>query len=601
MRSTPRTQLTAKIALNIPILSSPMDTVTEAELAIALAQEGGLGVIHKNMSIEEQTREVDKVKRSENGIIVDPITLPPDATVGQARKIMSGHNISGVPITVDGYLRGILTRRDLRFLESNDLRIEEVMTKENLVTAPADTSLEEADRILTKNKVEKLLLVDDEYRLKGLITIKDIDKLHRYPNACKDARGRLRVGAAVGVHDYERIASLLEADVDVLIVDSAHGHSKNVIETVRRIKRDFDIQVVAGNVATGEGTRALIEAGADAVKVGIGPGSICTTRVVSGVGVPQITAIHQSAKAAGGRVPIIADGGIRYSGDITKAIAAGAHCVMIGGLFAGLAESPGDTIIYRGRSFKTYRGMGSIGAMAKGSHERYRQDARNQEYRKQGCAEPETRSRRRRGPRSLQGSAGGIRLPARRRPASRHGLLRNPDHRGAPHQGAVHPGHRRRRSRKAIPTTSSSPRKLPITRASAVKMRSVAGRSEQALATAQAVSVRWFSKETRGHVKITNRVRMIGNKDDQAVTLSVRAASELPHVVWLVARERNRGITVLAIIAIRLDRTNPGSLVLEHWHGPAVCRFDVPIESIHLVRQVPVKQGGVACVAQLRH
>jgi IMP dehydrogenase len=369
-----RSQLTARIGLNIPILSSPMDTVTEAELAIALAQEGGLGVIHKNMSVEEQTREVDKVKRSENGIIVDPITLPPDATVGEARKIMRGHNISGVPITVNGYLRGILTRRDLRFLESNDIRIEEVMTKENLVTAPADTSLEEADRILTKNKVEKLLLVDDQYRLKGLITIKDIDKLHRYPHACKDSRGRLRVGAAVGVHDYERISSLLEAGVDVLVVDSAHGHSKNVIETVRRIKRDFDIQVVAGNIATGEGARALIDAGADAVKVGIGPGSICTTRVVSGVGVPQVTAIYQAAKAAGGRVPIIADGGIRYSGDITKALAAGAHSVMIGGLFAGLAESPGETIIYRGRSFKTYRGMGSLGAMAKGSHERYRQE-----------------------------------------------------------------------------------------------------------------------------------------------------------------------------------------------------------------------------------
>jgi IMP dehydrogenase len=369
-----RSHLTARIDLNIPILSSPMDTVTEAELAIALAQEGGLGIIHKNLSVEEQTREVDKVKRSENGIIVDPITLPPDATVGEARKIMRGHNISGVPITVNGYLRGILTRRDLRFLESNDIRIEDVMTKENLVTASANTSLEEADRILTKNKVEKLLLVDDEYRLKGLITIKDIDKLHRYPHACKDSRGRLRVGAAVGVHDYERISSLLEAGVDVLVVDSAHGHSRNVIETVRRIKRDFEIQVVAGNVATGEGTRALIDAGADAVKIGIGPGSICTTRVVSGVGVPQVTAIYQAAKAAAGRVPIIADGGIRYSGDITKALAAGAHSVMIGGLFAGLAESPGETIIYRGRSFKTYRGMGSLGAMSKGSHERYRQE-----------------------------------------------------------------------------------------------------------------------------------------------------------------------------------------------------------------------------------
>jgi IMP dehydrogenase len=369
-----RSQLTPRIGLNIPITSSPMDTVTEAELAIALAQEGGLGVIHKNMSIEDQTREVDKVKRSENGIIVDPITLPPDASVAEARKIMRGHNISGVPITVNGYLRGILTRRDLRFLESNELRIEEVMTKDNLVTAPADTSLEEADRILTKNKVEKLLLVDDEYRLKGLITIKDIDKLHRYPNACKDARGRLRVGAAVGVQDYERVSSLLNAGVDVLVVDSAHGYSKNVIEIVRRIKRSFDVQVVAGNVATGEGARALIDAGADAIKVGIGPGSICTTRVVTGVGVPQITAIYQSAKAVAGKVPIIADGGIRYSGDITKAVAAGAHVVMIGGLFAGLAESPGETIIYRGRSFKSYRGMGSLAAMAKGSHERYRQE-----------------------------------------------------------------------------------------------------------------------------------------------------------------------------------------------------------------------------------
>jgi IMP dehydrogenase len=370
-----RSELTTSIALNIPILSSPMDTVTEAELAIALAQEGGLGVIHKNMSIDEQTREVDKVKRSENGIIVDPITLPPHATVGEARDIMRGHNISGVPITANGYLRGILTRRDLRFLESNDLRIDEVMTKDNLVTAPADTSLKEADRILTKNKVEKLLLVDDEYRLKGLITIKDIDKLHRYPHACKDTRGRLRVGAAVGVLDYERVSSLLNAGVDVLVVDSAHGHTQNVIGTVRRIKRNFDIQVVAGNIATAEGARALIEAGADAIKVGIGPGSICTTRVVSGVGVPQITAIYQTARAVAGRVPIIADGGIRYSGDITKALAAGAHAVMIGGLFAGLAESPGDTIIYRGRSFKTYRGMGSLAAMAKGSHERYRQEA----------------------------------------------------------------------------------------------------------------------------------------------------------------------------------------------------------------------------------
>jgi IMP dehydrogenase len=370
-----RTRLTARIPLNIPLLSSPMDTVTEAELAIALAQEGGIGIIHKNMSIEEQTREVDKVKRSENGIIVDPITLPPTATVGQAREIMRGHNISGVPITVDGRLKGILTRRDLRFLESNEIKIEDVMTKENLVTAPANTTLEAADRILTRNKVEKLLLVDDEFRLKGLITIKDIDKMQRYPNACKDARGRLRVGAAVGVHDHERVGSLIEAGVDVLVVDSAHGHSKNVVDTVRKIKVEHDIDVVAGNVATAEGAGALADAGADAVKVGIGPGSICTTRVVSGVGVPQITAIYQCSKALAGRVPVVADGGIRYSGDIAKAIAAGAHSVMIGGLFAGLAESPGETIIYRGRSFKSYRGMGSLGAMSKGSHERYRQDS----------------------------------------------------------------------------------------------------------------------------------------------------------------------------------------------------------------------------------
>lgn len=370
-----RTRLTARISLNIPILSAPMDTVTEAELAIALAQEGGLGVIHKNMSIDEQTREVDKVKRSENGIIVDPITLPPDATVAEARRIMEGHHISGVPITVGGRLKGILTRRDLRFLESDDLRVEEVMTKENLVTAPENTSLEDADRILTRKRVEKLLLVDDQYNLKGLITIKDIDKLHRYPNACKDARGRLRVGAAVGVHDHERIASLLEADVDVLVVDSAHGHSKNVIDTVRQIKRDHDIDVVAGNVATAEGARALVEAGADAVKVGIGPGSICTTRVVTGVGVPQVTAVSNCFKAVGDRVPIIADGGIRYSGDITKALAAGGHCVMIGGLFAGLTESPGEMILYRGRTFKAYRGMGSLAAMARGSHERYRQES----------------------------------------------------------------------------------------------------------------------------------------------------------------------------------------------------------------------------------
>lgn len=370
-----RTHLTRNIRLNLPLISSPMDTVTESELAIALAQEGGLGIIHKNMTIERQTREVDKVKRNENGIITDPITLPPDETVGTAKRIMEQQHISGVPIVVaGGYLRGILTRRDLRFLADNNLRISEVMTKDNLVTASENTTLEEAERILTENKVEKLLLVDDEFRLKGLITIKDIDKMLNYPNACKDSRGRLRVGAAIGVHDYERAESLIQAGVDVLAVDSAHGHSRNVIQTVKELKKRYNIDVIAGNVATAEGAKALADAGADAIKVGIGPGSICTTRIISGVGVPQITAILNAVQGVQGRdIPIIADGGIRYSGDITKAIAAGAHVVMIGGLFAGLAESPGQTIIYRGRSFKVYRGMGSLGAMMAGSGDRYGQ------------------------------------------------------------------------------------------------------------------------------------------------------------------------------------------------------------------------------------
>jgi IMP dehydrogenase len=369
-----KTRLTRKIRLNLPILSSPMDTVTESDLAIALAQEGGMGIIHKNMSISEQTREVDKVKRSENGIIFDPITLPPNETVGNARKIMEENKVSGVPITVDGYLKGILTRRDLKFLEDNSQLISEVMSKDNLITAAESTTLEDAERILTKNKVEKLLLVDDQYRLKGLITIKDIDKLTSFPNACKDLRGRLRVGAAVGVHEFERVESLLRAGVDVVVVDSAHGHSNNVVETVRRIKQSYDVEVIAGNVATREGARALLNAGADAIKVGIGPGSICTTRIISGVGVPQITAIYEAVQGLGASdVPVIGDGGIRYSGDITKALAAGAHSVMLGSLLAGLAESPGQTILFRGRTFKSYRGMGSVGAMMAGSKDRYRQ------------------------------------------------------------------------------------------------------------------------------------------------------------------------------------------------------------------------------------
>jgi IMP dehydrogenase len=376
-----RTWISPTIELRIPLLSAPMDTVTESDLAIALAQEGGLGVIHKNMSAADQAREVYKVKRSESGIIVDPITLRPYDAVAKAREIMERHNISGVPITdEDGYLKGIITRRDLRFLESNDLRIEEVMTKENLVTAPEHTTLEEAERILMRNKVEKLLLVDENNRLKGLITIKDIDKMQRYPNACKDTRGRLRVGAAVGVYDFERVEALLEVDVDIVVVDAAHGHSANVLNTVREIKKCYGVEVIAGNVATYDGARALVDAGADAIKVGIGPGSICTTRVISGVGVPQLTAIAEAARAVRGTpVRIIADGGIRYSGDITKAIAAGAHAVMLGSLFAGAAESPGRVIIYKGRRFKTYRGMGSLGAMVSGSSDRYRQSGEAQQ------------------------------------------------------------------------------------------------------------------------------------------------------------------------------------------------------------------------------
>ncbi|MFO1019745.1 MAG: IMP dehydrogenase [Planctomycetales bacterium] len=370
------TRLTRQIPLNIPIVSSPMDTVTESEMAIALAQEGGIGIIHKNMTLEQQALEVDRVKRSEHGVIVDPVTLPPEATVGQAHEIMDTRNIGGVPITKNGKLMGILTRRDLRFLDSKETRISEVMTKDKLVTAHENTSLKEAERILRENKVEKLLLVDENYQLKGLITIKDIDKNLRFPLASKDYRGRLRVGAAVGVGDFARANALIEKGVDVLVVDSAHGHSKNVIETVREIKRRWKIEVIAGNVATTEGAMDLAQAGADAIKVGIGPGSICTTRIISGVGVPQLSAIANAAKAVSDTdIPIIADGGIRYSGDITKAIAAGAHCVMLGGLLAGVHESPGEIILHQGRTFKQYRGMGSLGAMVQGSSERYRQQA----------------------------------------------------------------------------------------------------------------------------------------------------------------------------------------------------------------------------------
>ena len=368
-----KTRLTNRISLNIPILSSPMDTVTEGRMAVALAREGGIGIIHKNMPVDAQAEEVARVKRTANGIIRHPATLAPDASVRAARDIMEQQNVSGVPIvTSTGILKGIITRRDLRFLENWDQPVSAVMTKEPLVTATGTLTLAEAEKILTDKKVEKLLLVDENNHLTGLITIKDIDMLRRYPNSCKDAEGRLRVGAAVGVLDFERAERLIAQGVDILTVDSAHGHSRNVMETVKTIKKQWDIDVVAGNVATAEGAKALIDAGADAVKIGIGPGSICTTRVVSGVGVPQITAIHRAALvAAEAGIPVIADGGIRFSGDIVKAIAAGASVVMIGSLLAGFDESPGDIILYQGRSFKAYRGMGSLGAMMKGSSDRY--------------------------------------------------------------------------------------------------------------------------------------------------------------------------------------------------------------------------------------
>ncbi len=374
------TQLTRNIKLNIPLLSSPMDTVTESRLAIALAAEGGLGVIHKNLTQEEQVLEVTKVKRSANGVIADPVTLGPDLPVQAAYDQMIEYNVSGIPITENGRSNGkvvgILTRRDLKFLPDKSIKISELMTKDRLITSKPGTTLKEAESILNINKVEKLILVDDNYCLTGLITMKDVDKFQQYPLASRDSRGRLRVAAAVGVMQYERIEALINADVDAIVVDTAHGHSKNVAETVRTIKKQFNIDVIAGNVATVEGAKHLIDAGVDAVKVGIGPGSICTTRIVSGVGVPQITAIMNGVKAArDAGIPVIADGGIKHTGDVTKAIAAGASVVMLGSMFAGLDESPGEMIIHMGRRFKTYRGMGSEGAMVKGSADRYGQKA----------------------------------------------------------------------------------------------------------------------------------------------------------------------------------------------------------------------------------
>lgn len=369
------TQLTRKIRLNTPLLSAAMDTVTESRLAIAMAQQGGIGIVHRNLSVEEQAGEIDKVKRSESGMIVDPVTMAPEQLISDALEVMRRYKISGVPVTRNRKLVGILTNRDLRFETRSDIPIGEVMTRENLITVPVGTTLEQAEEILHHHRVEKLLVVNDQYELKGLITVKDIQKKLKYPNASKDEQGRLLVGGAIGATgDYmERAVEMVRNRVDVLSIDSAHGHSSRVLEAVREVKKRFpEVALLAGNVATYDGARALIDAGADGIKVGIGPGSICTTRMVTGAGMPQITAISEAYRAGREQgVPVIADGGIKYSGDVAKAIAAGASAVMIGSLFAGVDESPGETILYQGRSFKSYRGMGSLSAMAQGSSERY--------------------------------------------------------------------------------------------------------------------------------------------------------------------------------------------------------------------------------------
>lgn len=369
------TQLTPSIRLNIPLVSAAMDTVTESLTAITMAREGGIGIIHKNMSIKSQALEVDKVKKSESGMIVDPITIHPDQKLYDALEIMARYHISGVPVVKNGTLAGILTNRDLRFETNLNQRISEVMTKDNLITAPVGTSLNEAKKLLHKNRIEKLLVVDERNNLKGLITVKDIEKMEKYPNSCKDNLGRLRVGAAIGIsaNRFERAEALITAGADVVVVDTAHGHSKEVLETIKEYKKHFSrCELIAGNIATAEAAEALIKAGVHAIKVGIGPGSICTTRVIAGIGIPQITAIRNCAKVSQKHgIPLIADGGIKFSGDITKAIAAGSHTVMIGSLFAGTEESPGETVLFQGRSYKVYRGMGSIEAMKKGSKDRY--------------------------------------------------------------------------------------------------------------------------------------------------------------------------------------------------------------------------------------
>ena len=372
-----RTSLTNNIIMNIPIVSAAMDTVTESQTAICMAREGGIGFIHRNMSIERQTLEVDKVKKSESGMIVDPITIEPEQKVKDALELMSRYKISGVPVVKGRRLVGILTNRDLRFETNLEQSVSNVMTKDKLVTVSQNITLEESKKLLHKHRIEKLLVVDEDFNLKGLITIKDIEKIQQYPNACKDQLGRLRVGGAVGITDREaRVQALLNAGCDVICIDTSHGHSKGVLDAVRNTKNNFPTcEVIAGNVATFEGAEALIKAGVDAVKIGVGPGSICTTRIVAGIGVPQMTAIMECARASAKYgIPIIADGGIKYSGDITKALGAGAHCVMIGGLFAGTEESPGETVLFQGRSYKVYRGMGSLEAMKEGSRDRYMQD-----------------------------------------------------------------------------------------------------------------------------------------------------------------------------------------------------------------------------------
>jgi len=369
------TQLTPSIRLNIPLVSAAMDTVTESLTAITMAREGGIGIIHKNISIESQALEVDKVKKSESGMIVDPITIHPDQKLYDALEIMARYRISGVPVVKNGKLAGILTNRDLRFETNLNQLISEVMTKDNLITAPVGTSLNEAKILLHKNRIEKLLVVDKNNNFKGLITVKDIEKMEKYPNSCKDNLGRLRVGAAISTSAdrFERAEALVSAGADVVVIDTAHGHSKEVIETIREYKKHFpSCELIAGNIATAEAAEALIKAGVDAIKVGVGPGSICTTRVIAGIGIPQITAIRDCAKVSQKHdIPLVADGGIKFSGDITKAIAAGSHTVMIGSLFAGTEESPGETVLFQGRSYKVYRGMGSIEAMRKGSKDRY--------------------------------------------------------------------------------------------------------------------------------------------------------------------------------------------------------------------------------------